>query len=138
MKQQKAQRARSNKPPLVRGPYDRPRLAVSYDPDRGRTHQSFKDECDITRIVDTYARTGIIPTHRMQPIYGDAPESTLFEAACAQAAIRTAEEDGWMPPEVPQEALEGTISDSEGVPQGVPHEAEKASSAPTEGEQGAQ
>ncbi|AYP28674.1 MAG: portal protein [Microviridae sp.] len=124
---------------IVRGPFDRPRVAISYDPERGLTHQSFKDECDITRIVETYARTGIIPTHRMQPHYGDAPESDVFEAACAQAAIRTAEEEGWTPQEGAQEASDGEISDSEGDTLGVPQkEALGASGAPSEGDQSAQ
>jgi hypothetical protein len=120
--QNKRQRRSKNKRPDVRGPFDRVRTAVCYDPEKGLTHQSFKDECDINRIVESYARTGIIPTgRRMEPIYGEAPDSTLFEAACAQAAIRSAEEDGFeYPSETASEAPEAPISENEGEPQGSP------------------
>ena len=97
---------RSASIPRVRGPFDRPRVAISFDPERGLTHQSFKDECDINRIVENYARTGIVPARRLEPIYGDAPDADLFEAACAQAAIRSALEDGFTPSEAAPEAPE--------------------------------
>lgn len=112
--------------PAVRGPFDRVRTAVCYDPEAGLTHQSFKDECDINRIVETYARTGVLPQRRMEPIYGDAPDATLFEAACAQAEISSAFEDGFTPseaPEAPEEASEPS----------APEEAEKPLEAAPEG-----
>lgn len=117
--------------PVVRGPFDRVRTAVCFDPEKGLTHQSFKDECDIHRIVETYARTGIIPRGRkMEPMYGEAPETTLFEAACAQAAIRTAEADGFEYPEIAAASgAEDEISEKEGEPQGSPDQ-------PADGESG--
>jgi len=109
--------------PQVLGPFDRNRVTVDIDPETGLTHQSFKDECDITRIVETYARTGIIPAHRLEPHYGEAPDADLFEAACSQAAIRTAVEDGWEAPEPtnPEEqGSDGTdpVTDPEPSPEG--------------------
>lgn len=89
----------------------------------GITRQSFKDECDINRIVETYARTGIVPGVRnIAPEYGDAPSSDLFEAACVQAEIRSAEEmrvhfpdpDLEMPSEPAQSAPTETSDDTLG------------------------
>lgn len=113
---------RSEKIPAVRGPFSRPRVAVEYDPKSGLTKQSFKDECDITRIVENYAR-GIITPNRLEPQFGDAPEIDLFEAACAQAAIRTAVEEGYEPSESASEAPEGPISQNPGETQGSPETA---------------
>lgn len=81
--------------PYVRHPWERVRTAISFDPEQGLTHQSFKDECDIEKIVATYARTGIVPRTRGNPQFGDAPEIDLFEAACVHAEIRSKEEEGW-------------------------------------------
>ena len=120
MPQQNKQRRRSNKRPYVRGPFTRDRVETVIGDD-DLTHQSFKDECDITRIVETYARTGIVPGRRMEPQYGECPDTTLFEAACVQAAIRTAEADGFeYPSETASEAPEAPISEHEGEPQGAP------------------
>lgn len=104
--------ARSASIPRVRGPFDRPRVAISFDPDLGRTHQSFRDECDINRIVETYARTGIVPTGRREPQYGEAPDGTLFDHALVQAAIRTAVEDGYTPSEASSEAPDSPEGDT--------------------------
>lgn len=93
----------------VRHPHERVRVRHSFDPEDGRTHQSFKDECDIHQIVDSYARTGLVNHLASGPVqYGDAPEATLFEAACAQAAIRSAEHDGFTPSEAAPEADDST------------------------------
>jgi len=37
----------------------------------GRTHQSFKDECDINRIMARHKKTGIIRQTTERPQYGD-------------------------------------------------------------------
>jgi hypothetical protein len=78
----------------------------------GLTRQSFADECDVNRIVDTYARTGIV-NHlpRTPPVYGDCPDQTLFEAACIQAEIRSSEEDAALNP--PSEAVSASESDDQ-------------------------
>lgn len=86
--------------PYIRMPWERHRQSISIDPETGRTHQSFKDECDVDRIIELHTRTGLV-THLNpgKPQYGDAPDSTLFEAALAQAEIRSALEEGWQPPD---------------------------------------
>ena len=57
------------------------------------THQSFKEETDAEYIVNQYARTGVLPhPPRTEPRYGDNPDINLFEAACIQAEIRSAQE----------------------------------------------
>ncbi|AXL15424.1 internal scaffolding protein [Microviridae sp.] len=115
---------RSRKSP--RQPHEVPRVSISFDPEEGRTHQSFKDECDINRIVDTYARTGVIPHVQLgQPQYGDNPEVDFFEAACAKASIASAYEDGFTP-EAPEEP-QGDDLPAEG--QDAPKSAESASGA---------
>jgi hypothetical protein len=103
------------------------------------THQSFKDECDITRIVETYARTGIVPGRRMEPQYGECPDTTLFEAACVQAAIRTAEADGFeYSEEMAAEAVDGPISEKEGDSEGSPEKAAPAASQAADDESSGQ
>lgn len=68
------------------------------------TKQSFKDECDIHRIVNRYAETGIIPvTNSVEPQYGDAPTMSAHEAACMAAEAASALEAG-LPQ--PSEAIE--------------------------------
>lgn len=37
----------------------------------GRTHQSFKDECDINKIMARHKKTGLIRRKHMRPQYGD-------------------------------------------------------------------
>lgn len=85
--------------PIIRMPWERHRQSISIDPETGLTHQSFKDECDINNIIDLHTRTGMV-THLNpgKPQYGVMPDSTLFDAACAQAEIRSALEEGWEPP----------------------------------------
>lgn len=62
---------------------------------RGLTKGSFRDECDINQIVDQYARTGLVAHVRSgSPQYGEAPDQTLYEAACIQAEIRSRDLEG--------------------------------------------
>ena len=89
------------------------RGAIVFDPEQRLTRSSFAAECDINRIVDTYARTGMVNhVARATPQYGEAPETDFFEAACMQAEIRSKAEEGAF--EGLSEAPEGEISDSEG------------------------
>lgn len=109
--------------PTVRLEWDRE--AVQFHPaETGLTRQSFKDECDITRIVETYARTGIAPLNRHEPQYGDAPDSGLFEAALVQAEIRSAEtySDHFAETasETPSEATESPEPESPEIPPATP------------------
>lgn len=101
----------------VRNPFHRHRVAISFDPEEGLTQQSFKDECDINQIVDLHHRTGIVNhVARGRPEYGDAPDTTLFEAALVRAEINSAREDGFefVPPE-PPEAPEEPKGEKEGA-----------------------
>ena len=73
---------------VVRKPH-----AIYFD-SPGKTRQSFKDECDVNRIVDRFTRTGIVEHgQRRQPQYGDAPDQDFFTAACIQAEVRSQEEE---------------------------------------------
>lgn len=82
--------------PVIRLPWMRTREAIFFDPDEDMTHQSFRDECDVNRIIDLHTRTGIV-THlaKKSPGYGDVPSMSLHEALSAQAEIRSAIEDGF-------------------------------------------
>lgn len=133
----KASKARPGRAAAIspRRAHEVPRVAVSFDIESGRTHQAFRDECDIDKIVDRYARTGIV-THRGrgEPQYGDAPDATLFDAACAQAAIHSAEEEGleW-PPEPPEAAETAPVEQEHREGQEAPQEAAEAASEGHEG-----
>lgn len=110
--------------PYIRLPWERHRVAISFDPQQGRTHQSFKDECDINAIIDLHTRTGMV-THLNPgtPQFADCPESTLFEAAVAQAEIRSAIEEGWNPPDDDLDSLEESPPESVEAPQAASQEA---------------
>lgn len=93
--------------PTIRLPWERHPCGISFDPDLGRTHQSFKDECSIDNIIDLHTRTGILQhINAGTPQYVDNPESTLYEAACVAAEVRSVIEDGWEPPEAPDDDTE--------------------------------
>lgn len=113
----KSQRVSKAARPIAkaRRPHEVPRVQLKCDPATGLTHQSFIAECDINNIVDTYARTGLVNhVARRSPQYGDVPEATLYESACAQAAIRSAMEDGYEYPETPSEASGDDFEEEEG------------------------
>jgi hypothetical protein len=118
--------AQSRRASNARRPHEVPRVSIEFDPDNGRTHQSFKDECDINRIVSTFARTGIVPhVQKGEPQYGDCPDVSFFDAACAQAEIASAFEDGFTL-EAPEEPSGDDLS-AEG--QDAPETAESVSDA---------
>ena len=96
-----------------RNPLRRNRVTIEFS-EQGLTHQSFKDECDVNRIVDQYARTGLVPSaNRLTPQYGENPESTLFDAACVAAELRSLEEEGvdLSPPENVDETATEAVSE---------------------------
>jgi hypothetical protein len=105
-------------------PWERHRCSIDFDPDECKTHQSFKDECDVNKIIDMHVRTGIV-THlnRGTPQYGDAPESDIFDAAVAQAEIRSALEQGYEPPEAPEEPIEPDTGSDTQTPETASQEA---------------
>lgn len=58
-------------------PYRRTRVSKSFDQDEGRTHQSFKDQCDINKIFARFVKTGGNVDHINPgtPMYGDFTHS---------------------------------------------------------------
>ena len=51
---------------------NRPRKRVTADCTKGdRTHQSFKDECDINQVMKRYRLSGTVPQHQIPPDYTD-------------------------------------------------------------------
>lgn len=59
-----------------------------YFPEDKITRDSFKDECDVKKIVERFARTGEIQhVQKAQPQYGESPNISFHEAACMQAEI---------------------------------------------------
>jgi len=55
----------------IRKPFSRVSVSVAF-PERGRTKQSFKDECDINRIMAKYQRTGLVEfVNNNEARYGD-------------------------------------------------------------------
>ena len=50
-------------------PVARPRITVECK--GGRTHQSFKDECDVNQVMKRYEKTGILRQSQNRPQYGD-------------------------------------------------------------------
>jgi hypothetical protein len=113
----------------------RHRVAITF-PDDGRTRGSFKDECDIDRIVSRFLNTGALPhQQRRPPQYGDAPDATLFEAAVTHAELRSLEEEGVLAEyeNAQQTASEAVSGDPEADPSGEPS-GEPADPPPTEGD----
>lgn len=106
--------------------YGRPRLPEQIDRAEGAyvesdpviTDQSAKERTDVTNIIATYHRTGIMPgVAARQPTYGYVPEQTAFEAACiaAEAANATVDpqelpDDGLAPEDVSQDVSDETPS----------------------------
>lgn len=103
---------------------------------------SFADECDINNIVERFTRTGVLPEQRGNPQYGDAPDQTMYEAACIQAEVRSQEalraaqaapepEEGVTPSEnekTPPAASQAVSEDSP-APQDAPQDAAKDESS---------
>lgn len=51
--------------------HERGRYSVDFRGEESLTKQSFKNECDINRIMKRYLQTGILPTSPGKPKYGD-------------------------------------------------------------------
>lgn len=82
------------RPGRALNPFARRRVSVAFDPKECRTHQSFRDECDINQILAQFGRTGVMPSvARGRPQYGEVPDIDFHAAMCAQAAIATYEHD---------------------------------------------
>lgn len=60
----------------------RSRVSVSFDKGTGRTKSSFKDECDVNKIVSRYQKTGQLPSLiKNNPRYGDFASVPDFQDA---------------------------------------------------------
>jgi len=47
-----------------------------------KTHQSFKDQCDINRVMSKYAKTGVLPELiKTNPVYGDFSSAPDYQEA---------------------------------------------------------
>ena len=91
------------------------------------TRQSFKDECDVNKIVQRYTETGMI-NHipRTIPQYGDAPDGDFLEAAIVNAEIASQIEAG----SLDMDAI-ASEPEAEPTPEPDPEKAEEASQEPS-------
>lgn len=84
------------KRPTVRQAFDYDTDQVSqatgmeFDPEEGRTQQSFRDEVDINTIVERFGLTGELPDNMRLPQSGDFTGITDFHTA--MSAVRQAQE----------------------------------------------
>lgn len=110
-------------PPFIRRP-----VVLHFDPETDRTLQSFRDSCDVNQIVDRYKTTGVIDHVVIRPAqYGDAPETSFFDAAVSLAEIQSLYAEGYEPP---SEAGGSTIPETEGLPIGEPEKGSESLSEP--------
>lgn len=76
---------------FVRGPYDGKRVRVTVNcGSETRTKQSFKDECNINKIVARYRRTGQLPVRDVVPRFMDCVGVGNYYEASLQ--VKAAEE----------------------------------------------
>lgn len=77
------------KRPKIRDAYS-PRVRLQTgEPGESRTHQSFKAECDMAKIVERYTRGDKVPEPRMDGVYADAPSIDLHQALTIAAELNT-------------------------------------------------
>lgn len=63
----------------------RERVQIWCDPEKDRTKQSMKDECDVNRIISNYTKTGLLTPVTQDPgIYVDVSEVGDYKSALAQ------------------------------------------------------
>lgn len=56
--------------------------ALDFEGEVSLTHQSFKDDCDINKLMARYEKTGILDhVNRVQGAYGDFSETVDFQTA---------------------------------------------------------
>lgn len=59
----------------------RPRAALEIDPKENLTKESFKDECDINKIIAKAQRTGVVPSTTREPRYEDISNIPSYQEA---------------------------------------------------------
>lgn len=85
--------------------------SISFADSPSLTKQSFKDECDVNKIVDRFTRTGQLDHLRPgNPEYGEAPHLDYHTAACIAAETASAEAEGRL------DAVTGSDEESEEKP----------------------
>jgi len=106
---------------FVRKQYVRyPRVQSRINPKSGRTHQAFKDECDINKIVNYFMKHGIIPPQTPPEAYLDVScypsyqEAKNLVAQAEQAYAQLSPEQMEMFP-TPMDYLEAVFEQSEDV-----------------------
>jgi len=67
--------------------------------DESRTKQSFRDECDINKIMDRFAKTGVLPNLEGTPKYIDCTKIVDFQMM-HEASARAKEFFNGLPPEI--------------------------------------
>lgn len=78
--------------------FDRPaRVKLICAPGTGKTHQSFKDECDVNLILDRYAQTGVwgnrLAAATRVPQFGDFVQALDFRESMNKVVEAQAEFD---------------------------------------------
>ena len=88
------------------------------------THQSFKDQCDVNKIIAKFERTGELPRRGREPVYMTVPDESDFQTIQFNAAIartmweempeeeRPATLEEMLYPEVDEEALDESAQDA--------------------------
>lgn len=77
------------KPTRIRSAYERgPRVQLSFSGE-GRTKQSFKDECDINRIMARYMATGVLE-HTREQVQGQFADVTALDFQEAMDVVANA------------------------------------------------
>ena len=108
---------------------ERKRVSIKFDQELKVTRGSFKDECDVNKIVERYVETGEVPVNRRgNPEYGEAPSQSLHEAACVQAELRSKAEEGAF-----DEQPEAEAEEMEKEPENGSQEPDEGGSAVAEG-----
>lgn len=87
----------------LRRPFSRERIQF-HNVGVSKTQQSFKEECDVNRIIDRFSRTGALPLAGRTPYYDDvtALQIDLTEAWSTSVDVLDKTRDffaGWTPKE---------------------------------------
>jgi len=61
---------------------DRVRSAVDFTGKVSNTKKSFRDECDINKIVERFTRTGLLPDGKGPGVYGDFASVPDYQRSC--------------------------------------------------------
>lgn len=68
-----------------------PKLRVSISfPEQGKTHQSFKEECDVNNIMARFTRTGVVDwVNKREARYGDASSADFQQSMLIVAEAKS-------------------------------------------------